>query len=179
MTIDVVLRRPHAEQRRFIESPAKRRIIRAGRRGGKTTGIAILAVRRMLDGARVLYTAPTQMQVEAFRYECKRALQPAINAGVLKTNETSHTIEVPRTKIRIMTKTAWNADTLRGDYADLLIFDEFQLTNEDAWELVGMPMLVDNNGDAVFIYTPRSVNSRSVSKARDPRHAAKMFKRAV
>jgi len=40
-------------------------------------------------------------------------------------------------------------------------------------------MLLDNNGDAVFIYTPPSLQSRSVSKARDPQHAAKLFKRAL
>jgi phage terminase large subunit-like protein len=40
-------------------------------------------------------------------------------------------------------------------------------------------MLLDNNGDAVFIYTPPSLHSRSVSKARDPQHAAKLFKRAA
>jgi phage terminase large subunit-like protein len=37
-------------------------------------------------------------------------------------------------------------------------------------------MLLDNNGNATFIYTPPSLNSRSTSKARDPQHAAKMFK---
>jgi phage terminase large subunit-like protein len=36
-------------------------------------------------------------------------------------------------------------------------------------------MLLDNDGDAVFIYTPPSSRSRSVSKARDPRHAAKLY----
>lgn len=36
-------------------------------------------------------------------------------------------------------------------------------------------MLLDHDGDAVFIYTPPSLRSRSVSKARDPQHAAKMF----
>jgi phage terminase large subunit-like protein len=40
-------------------------------------------------------------------------------------------------------------------------------------------MLLDNDGDAVFIYTPPSLQSRSVSKARDPQHAAKLFKRAT
>jgi hypothetical protein len=39
-------------------------------------------------------------------------------------------------------------------------------------------MLLDNNGDAVFIYTPPSLHSRGTSKARDPRHAAKLFQRA-
>jgi phage terminase large subunit-like protein len=39
-------------------------------------------------------------------------------------------------------------------------------------------MLLDNDGDALFIYTPPSLASRSVSKANDPRHAAKLFKMA-
>ena len=50
--------------------------------------------------------------------------------------------------------------------------------SEDAWGAVGAPMLLDNDGDAVFIYTPPSLHSRSVSKARDKRHAAKLYKRA-
>jgi hypothetical protein len=39
-------------------------------------------------------------------------------------------------------------------------------------------MLIDNNGDAVFIYTPTSLRSAGISKAHDTRHAAKMFKAA-
>ena len=65
---------------------------------------------------------------------------------------------------------------LRGDFADLLILDEWQLMNESAWEDVGAPMLLDNNGDAIFIYAPPSLKFRSVTKARDPLYAAKMFK---
>jgi hypothetical protein len=83
------------------------------------------------------------------------------------------------TKQRIKAKTAWNANTLRGDFADDLYLDEFQLMNEDAWDEVGQPMLLDNNGDAVFIFTPPSLKSQGVSKARDPRHASKLFKTAL
>jgi len=41
---------------------------------------------------------------------------------------------------------------------------------------VGAPMLADRDGDAVFIFTPPSLHSRSVSKARDKRHAVKFLK---
>jgi hypothetical protein len=161
-----------------MESTAKRKVIRAGRRGGKTTGIASYAVQKFLDGKRVLYATPTQEQIERFWYEVKLSLDEPLDAGVFYKNETRHVIELLGTEQRIRAKTAWNADTLRGDYADVLIFDEWQLMNEDAWELVGAPMLLDNNGDAVFIYTPPSFFSRSVTKANDPRHAAKLYKRA-
>ena len=43
--------------------------------------------------------------------------------------------------------------------------------------MVGAPMMLDHNGNVTFIYTPPSLHSRSVSKARDPQHAAKMFKK--
>ena len=172
------LPRPHEKQALFIDSTAKRKVIRAGRRGGKTVGISIYAVERFLAGRRLLYAAPTAEQVGRFWVTVTRALNEAIDAGVFKKNETEHIIERPGTEQRIRAKTAWNADTLRGDYADDLIFDEWQLIDEDAWEVVGAPMLLDNDGDATFIYTPPSLHSRSVTKARDPQHAARMFKKA-
>ena len=173
--IAVHLRPPHAQQQAFIASPAKRKIIRAGRRGGKTIGIAILAVQAFLQGRRVLYTAPTSEQTDRFWYEVTTALAEPIRAGAFAQNKSERWVERAGTLNRIKAKTAWDADSLRGDFADLLIFDEWQLSNEDAWEVVGAPMLMDNNGDAVFIYTPPSLRSAGISKAHDPRHAAKMF----
>lgn len=179
MKLTINLPSPHPKQIDFIQSPAKRKIIRAGRRSGKTVGVSIFAVEQYLKGKRILYGAPTQEQVDRFWTSVTRALQEPIDAEVFYKNETKHIIELPNTEQRIRAKTAWNADTLRGDYADILILDEFQLIAEDAWNTVGAPMLADNNGDAIFIYTPPSLHSRSVSKATDPQNAAKMFKRAA
>ncbi len=178
INFEAILREPHPQQRLFIESQAKRKVIRAGRRSGKTVGVAEVALLRFGAGRRVLYATPTQDQIDRFWFEVKRALAEPIKAGVLYKNETEHVIEVPNTLQRIRAKTAWNADTLRGDYADDLILDEYQMMNEDAWEVVGAPMLLDNNGDAVFIYTPPSIRTAGQSKAHDPRHAAKLFKKA-
>lgn len=176
--IRVELPTPHKKQVEFIDSETKRIIVRAGRRGGKTVGVAIRNVKRFLAGRRQLYTSPTSEQLGKWWFEVCKALTPLIDAGVLKKNETEHYIERPGTEQRIKGKTAWNADTMRGDYADDLTYDEYQLTDEDAWGVVGVPMLLDNDGDAMFIYTPPSLRSAGVSKARDPRHAAKMFKAA-
>jgi hypothetical protein len=172
------LKAPHEKQRIFLESTAKRKIICAGRRGGKTTGAAILAIQQFLRGRRVLYATPTAEQIGKFWAEVKAALAELIQAGIFRKSETDHLIELPGTSQCIKAKTAWNADTLRGDFADLLILDEFQLMDEAAWQQVGAPMLLDNDGDAVFIYTPPSLHSRSTSKATDPRHASKMFAKA-
>lgn len=168
----------HPKQAEFVHSQAKRKIARCGRRGGKTVGVAQLCVDAFLHGHRVLYAVPTANQLDTFWYEVKRALELPLAAGKFRKNESEHFIETPGTQNRIRAKTAWNADSLRGDFAYLLVLDEFQLMDEDAWERVGQPMLLDNDGTACFIYTPPSLASRSVTKARDPRHAAKMFKMA-
>jgi hypothetical protein len=177
-TYTIKLRRPHEKQLAFVRCDKKRIIVRAGRRGGKTTGIAIRHVEQFLKGRRQLYTAPTEDQVSRFWSEICRALAEPIEAGIFYKNETKHIIERLGTEQRIRAKTAWNADSLRGDYADDLTLDEWQLCDETAWTEVGAPMLLDNNGSAVFIYTPPSIYSRSVSKAEDPRHASKLFKAA-
>lgn len=155
-------------------------MIRAGRRGGKTIGMAIYAIGQFREGRRMLYAAPTQEQIDAFWSEVKRSMIELIDAKLIYQNETRHILDGTHKGVggRIRAKTAWNADTLRGDYADTLILDEFQLMEETAWTEVGVPMLLDNNGDAIFIYTPPSRTSRSASKARDPRYAAKLFKQA-
>ena len=172
------LDRPHPRQLEFIDSKAKRKVIRAGRRAGKTSGMVIHASESFLRGRRVLYGAPTADQVGAFWSGIMRAFQSAIDSKILVANMSEKWIELPGTKQRIRAKTCWNADTLRGDYADELILDEYQLMAEDTWATVGAPMLLDNNGNATFIYTPPSLRSRSASKAQDPMHAAKLFKRA-
>lgn len=155
--LTIRLPKPHRKQASVRASPAKRKVICAGRRAGKTRGMAIIAVEALLQGRRVLEAAPTLDQTEAFWEACKTALGDLIVAGVLYKNESRHILEMPD-GARIRTKTAWNADTLRGDYADLLILDEYATMDKSAWDLVGAPMLLDNDGDAVFISTPRRRN---------------------
>ena len=77
----VRLKRPHAAQAQFLQSQAKRKIIRAGRRSGKTTGLAILAVQQFLAGRRILYSAPTSEQMGRFWQEVCNALAEPILAG--------------------------------------------------------------------------------------------------
>lgn len=153
--LTVTLRDLHAKQWEIKNSPAKRKVVRAGRRGGKTTLAADIAVDIFLEGGRVLYGVPTDDQVGRFWFECKRALAEPIEAGVYSKNETKHIIELPGTEQRIRAKTAYNADTLRGDYGDYIILDEFQLMEVDTLDEVVYPMLLDNNGDLMLIFTER------------------------
>lgn len=158
---------PHLKQSHMILSKAKRKVVPAGRRVGKTTGVAIMASHAALNGKRVLEAAPTNAQTDAFWNHIKTFFAEPIKAGYISKNETTRKLEIPGAG-SIRCKTAWNADTLRGDYADFLILDEFQMMEPDAWDLVGAPMLLDNDGDATFIGTPNRRN-----------HFYKMYQRAI
>lgn len=147
----------HEKQKLFCDSPAKRKVIVAGRRGGKTTGMAMFSVYKLLEGRRILEAAPTQDQTAAYWDTIKKYLSPLIKSGLATKNETRSMIELWNGG-RIRCKTAWDADTLRGDYADLLILDEFADMDLSVWDVVGAPMLLDNDGDAVFIGTPKRRN---------------------
>ena len=166
MELTIRLPRPHQKQKSIKRSPAKRKVICSGRRGGKTTVAAMVAIEEALKHRRVLFAAPTEDQIDMFWTTCKRALDEPIQAGAIYKNETRHILEFDSTS-RIRAKTAWNADTLRGDYADLLILEEFALMDINTWDEVGSPMLLDNNGDAWFISTPKRRN-----------HFFKMYQRA-
>lgn len=179
----VSIPRPHPKQAAFVNSTAKRVVVKAGRRGGKTKGIAIRSVKRFLKGRRQLYAAPTTVQLGRYWSTVCRALRPLLDAGVLrKTESPSHLIEWAdpqnESDARIVAMTAWNPDTLRGDFCDDLYLDEFQLMAEATWDQAGAPLLADRNGDAVFGFTPPSLNSRSASKAKDKHHASKFYQAA-
>jgi hypothetical protein len=167
MQYTIRLPEPHAKQRQFMRSKAKRKLVCAGRRGGKTTGMAILAIESALAGRRILEAAPTSDQTTAFWDACKAALVEPIMAKKIYINNSERLLVFPNGG-RIRAKTAWDANTLRGDHADLLILDEYSIMDESAWGEVGAPMLLDNNGDAVFIFTPKSRN-----------HAYRLYQRAV
>ena len=153
----VKLPTPHEIQGSFIDSPAKRKVIVAGRRGGKTTGVSMLAAENAMDGRRVLEAAPTADQTDAFWDAIITYFDDPIQQGVVTKSITKRMLILPNGG-RIRCKTAYDADTLRGDYADLLILDEYEMMKSSAWDKVGAPMLLDNDGDAVFIGTPMRRN---------------------
>jgi hypothetical protein len=156
--LTIRLHEPHLKQREFKLSKAKRKVIVTGRRAGKTTVFSDVAIEGMLAGRRVLEAAPTAEQTDVFWEACVNALAEPIAAGLVRKNETERLLESNWNKGRIRAKTAWNADALRGDYADLLLLDEYSIMDPSTWTVVGAPMLLDNNGDAAFAFTPKRKN---------------------
>jgi len=120
--------------------------------------MSLVAVEGLLANKRTLYATPKQEQAAFFWEKCNAALAEAITAGLVKRNESLHTLKLEGHEGQIRAKTAWDANTLRGDYADLLILDEYAYMKPDAWAAVGAPMLLDNDGDAWFVSSPARKN---------------------
>jgi len=156
--IDVKLPRMHDEQRNIERSPAKFKVVRAGRRGGKTTFGARKAIKRMFAQKRVLLASPSQKQVDAFWEKITGWLHPAIEAGHITRDKQKRILNFPTPKLpgRIECRTARFADELRGGYGDQIILDEAWMLGEDALDEVIYPMLLDNDGDLDIYSTPKA-----------------------
>lgn len=161
MRIDIKLPEYHQKQREIRDAGAKRTVVCAGRRAGKTTLLAALSVEWFLSGHRVVYGTPVAKQLKAYWGEVKKHLFPLIQGKHIYKNETDHTLywaHEGEGGAAINAQTAYNADTWRGDWGDKLIFDEFAYMHPEVWQKVGVPMLLDNDGDAWFISTPNRKN---------------------
>jgi terminase large subunit-like protein len=148
----------YPRQQAIADAPARRKVVCAGRRVGKTTAAAAVGVTRFLAGRQVLFASPTQEQVDVFWDKCKLWLDADLHAGRVIKNETRRLLTMPGAPGRLRAKTAYDADSLRGDYADFLVLDECALLAPNAWHEVGAPMLADNDGEAWFLSTPRRQN---------------------
>lgn len=145
-------------QTEIIRHPAPRKVIVAGRRAGKTTLAAFLALERFMAGQRVLLTSASQDQADTFWDKLKAWLYPALDERLVVKNESRRLLTQPHGHGRIRVKTGRHPDILRGDDADLIVFDECALLDAAVWNAVAAPMLADRDGDAVFISTPRAKN---------------------
>lgn len=173
--IELNLPKPFASQADFVYSKKNRIIAMAGRRGGKTSGLGIRSSLKFLEGKRILYGAPTADQSNRFWTTVNKSLQPMIDEGVVTKHSQMRMLTNQHTGATIWVKTAWVPDMLRGDYADELILDEFQMQDPAIWESVGQPMLLDTNGTAVICFTPPTPFSKGI-RARDKQHSIKLYR---
>lgn len=164
----------HDKQREIVQNPARFKIVRAGRKGGKTlykvennTFKATASIKRLNlkktifnTGRKVLYIAPTQEQARNIVWESfKRRLH-----GIGKFNEQRLQIRVPNedgeeTTIFIG---GWeNRENYRG-LTDVvhIDFDEVDTLKDFfiAWKDIFRPMLIDTAGTADFGGTPKKEN---------------------
>ncbi len=150
----------NAGQQAVASSPARFRVIIAGRRWGKTF-LAIREVARVArhPNKRVFLVYPTYRQAKQVIWDPLKYKLKDLN-WVDRVNESDLTI-VLRNGSRISLRGADNPDSLRGVGLDAIIMDEFAMIDEKTWTEVLRPTLSDREGTAMFISTPMGTSNWS------------------
>ena len=153
--------RPRAVQREIHEALSKYRwsVIVAHRRLGKTVCMVNELIRsaslNRLDKPRYAYIAPQYKQAKTIAWDyLKHFTAPIPGIG---RNEAELWVELPNSA-RIRLFGADNPDALRGIYLDGVVMDEVAQMRPETWGEIIFPTLVDRNGWACFIGTPKGLN---------------------
>lgn len=152
---------PHEKQEEVIRSNARFKIIRAGRRSGKST----LEIEEMVFDAvtgkdrNIFYIAPTQIQARKIIWE---ALKSRLN-GIGEINESRLEVKLPTQDNGFSTiyVSGWeNRENFRGMKAYKIVFDELDTMKDFfiGWQEIFRPALTDTSGGATFIGTPKKEN---------------------
>ncbi len=148
----------HPGQQAVLDSRARFRVIRAGRRFGKTllaTEWLTLLPGGAIEGAPVAFFAPTYKLLLEVWSEMERTLKPV----TAKANKSEMRLELI-TGGKVDFWTLEDADAGRGRKYKRIVIDEAAHARllKDAWERAIAPTLTDYCGDAWFISTPKGIN---------------------
>lgn len=146
-----------------LESGIKRAVLVWHRRAGKDSMSLNWTAASCLDRIGTYWhMAPTQRQVRKIVWDGidgkgRRAIDQAFPLAI---RESTNDQEM---KIRLVNGSVWqcvgsdNYDALVGSNPVGVVFSEWSLANPRAWDYV-RPILAENGGWAMFIYTPRGRN---------------------
>ena len=151
----------YEHQRKIVKSPARFKVIRGGRRGGKTTlETEILSFKSVTKkDSRVYYLAPTQKQAREIIWETLRARL----SSIAQFHEQRLEIKLPTQQggTSLVQVAGWeNRENFRGKPADHITFDETDTMKDFfiGWQEIFRPALIDRAGTADFIGTPKKEN---------------------
>lgn len=101
------------------------------------------------------WVAPTYKQAKiAYRYFRRKYAKSGL---ILKENKTELSFELVM-DCRIEFRSSDIPDNLRGEGVDVLVLDEFASMPEMVWTEILRPTLMDSEGEALFIGTPKGMN---------------------
>ena len=137
------------------------RVIRCGRRFGKTTiAVKEIKARAISKKSRIAYFANTYQQARDIAWELlKKELQGAIaeiNEARLEIKVTTQYGDESVIQLR-----GWESvETARGQQYDFLVIDEVASMRNfwPSWHEVLRPTLTDTKGDVIFASTPKGFN---------------------
>lgn len=160
----------HEHQRQIVRSPARFKVIRGGRRGGKTvvkTEVMLfkalsklIQLARLFPNRSVIFIAPTQKQARTIIWE---ALKSRLN-GIGDANESRLEMKLPNEvggHSTIFVGGWENRENYRGMPNVIHIeFDEIDTMKDFfiGWEEIFLPMIRETGGSAGFGGTPKKEN---------------------
>lgn len=151
----------HEKQREVIKSDARFKVIRAGRRSGKSTlEIEDMCFQAVSGKDRpIFYIAPTQKQARSIIWESLKARL----GGIGSPNESRLEMKVPTKDGGFSTIeiAGWeNRENFRGRKAWKIYFDEVDTMKDFfiGWQEIFRPALIDFSGGAMFCGTPKKEN---------------------
>jgi phage terminase large subunit-like protein len=160
----------HPGQAAIYNSPARFKVVAAGRRFGKShfaaVELGIEALRETNDAGYqltiehgVYYVAPTFDQAKRIMWPKLRQLLGFANNGGFISNENVNDgwMELINGR-RIYIRGADNPDSLRGIALSYVVLDEYADMKANVWEEIIAPALMDVQGSALFIGTPKGKN---------------------
>lgn len=151
----------HQKQKEIVSSNARFKIVRAGRRSGKSSlqieDMAYTAIKQ--EDNAVFYVAPTQIQARAIIWE---ALKSRL-ADISEVNESRLEMKVPSIGggHSVISVAGWeNRENFRGRKAKKIYFDELDTMKDFfiGWQEIFRPALTDMKGEAMFSGTPKKEN---------------------
>lgn len=151
----------HEKQKDIVRSKARFKIVRAGRRSGKSSlqveDMSYTAVSE--KDSPVFYIAPTQIQARAIIWEALKAKLALIS----EVNESRLEMKVPTQDggYSLITVAGWeNRENFRGRKAKKIYFDELDTMKDFfiGWQEIFRPALTDLKGGAMFSGTPKKEN---------------------
>lgn len=154
--INVKLYTPHSAQLKLHQSPARFRIVAAGRRFGKTLACANECVKVALENPKshCAWISPVWRQCALGSDAIYPTLKDAgLVAQVRRANGQIATITL-KNGSKISFFSATHPETIRGNNFSFAVLDEAAFTPRDVWEAVVRPTLADTLGRAILISTP-------------------------
>ena len=146
----------HPTQSEIFKSPARFKVIRCGRRFGKSYLSTVIIIAKALEKkGDYWFIAPTYKQAKEIAWRLLTELMP--KEAISKRNETELSMELLNGS-RIALKGADNPDALRGVGLNGCVMDEYAFMKPFVWEEIVRPMLFDTGGWAIFISTPYGYN---------------------
>ncbi|MBD3354309.1 MAG: hypothetical protein GF364_22695 [Candidatus Lokiarchaeota archaeon] len=143
---------PHPGQQAVRRQARRINVLSAGRRWRKTTLMVSIGVEAAVHQKAVLWGAPTFDQVRIGWNETRHAA-----GGVADFKTSTMTATFPGGGI-IVYRSLDDPDNARGHTADGVIIDEAGDVAERAWYEVMRPMLIDTDGWAWIVGTPKGRN---------------------